>query len=333
MAFLLQKTGAILRTGRVAMVLPLQKQTLYPPTRVPSNNNILQLRHHRTYMDVKTRPSHSGMFEKTRPQPPPKDDVTWFSTYFYRAALAMGWVYACTEYVVDLTICEGPSMEPTLHSSGEVIMVDKWSVRRYGMEGGSCVGQDRAQAAQKLQQQQQQQQATNEDDDDEVWYAPRISVTDLERERPLSWWDSWKHVRSPLSVGDVVVVQHLNRKGNVCKRVVGLPGDQVLLMTDMGRREPLTVVPDGHIWLEGDNPANSTDSRTYGAVPAALLVGRVLARIWPIRGKAWMRRGSPPRHDPPSLAASASTVLPAGYDGQRIVKSLVGTTKNEDEES
>ncbi|XP_041365569.1 mitochondrial inner membrane protease subunit 1-like [Gigantopelta aegis] len=41
------------------------------------------------------------------------------------------------------------------------------------------------------------------------------------------------------------------------------------------------VVPRGHVWLEGDNKDNSTDSRTYGPVPYALLRSRVFFKIWP----------------------------------------------------
>jgi hypothetical protein len=41
------------------------------------------------------------------------------------------------------------------------------------------------------------------------------------------------------------------------------------------------VVPDGHVWLQGDNESNSTDSRHYGPVPEALVKGIVIARIWP----------------------------------------------------
>lgn len=34
-------------------------------------------------------------------------------------------------------------------------------------------------------------------------------------------------------------------------------------------------------WVEGDNAARSDDSRTFGAVPDALVLARVLARWWP----------------------------------------------------
>lgn len=40
-------------------------------------------------------------------------------------------------------------------------------------------------------------------------------------------------------------------------------------------------VPDGHVWLVGDNLPWSRDSREYGPVPMGLIVGKVLAKAWP----------------------------------------------------
>ncbi|WWC66372.1 signal peptidase I [Kwoniella pini CBS 10737] len=40
-------------------------------------------------------------------------------------------------------------------------------------------------------------------------------------------------------------------------------------------------IPKGHVWLVGDNLSNSTDSRKYGPVPVAMVKGKVLARIYP----------------------------------------------------
>ena len=77
------------------------------------------------------------------------------------------------------------------------------------------------------------------------------------------------------------------------------PGEQVLARRGVPprpgavvviRREGRYVVKrvvrrtgDGGVWVEGDNAAVSTDSRTYGAVPAADVVGEVRWRCWPPR--------------------------------------------------
>ena len=38
-------------------------------------------------------------------------------------------------------------------------------------------------------------------------------------------------------------------------------------------------IPKGHVWLQGDNTLNSTDSRAYGPVPYNLLQGRVFLKV------------------------------------------------------
>jgi signal peptidase I len=63
----------------------------------------------------------------------------------------------------------------------------------------------------------------------------------------------------------------------------GLSGRSPPLLPPPRRRVPplaanAVVVPPGHVWLEGDNAVNSTDSRYYGPVPAALVKGRVVVR-------------------------------------------------------
>ena len=46
----------------------------------------------------------------------------------------------------------------------------------------------------------------------------------------------------------------------------------------------LKSVEETGIWLLGDNPAESTDSRQWGAVPMKLLIGEVVSRL--PRGKS-----------------------------------------------
>ncbi|KAL6772403.1 hypothetical protein ACKKBG_A30100 [Auxenochlorella protothecoides x Auxenochlorella symbiontica] len=96
-----------------------------------------------------------------------------------------------------------------------------------------------------------------------------------------------------IKVGDVVVARSVqNVRHIVIKRVLGLEGDVVPLPgSTTGRR--VAVVPKGHVWLQGDNFHNSTDSRTYGPVPYALLQGRVFLKIWPPQDAGWVRSGIP----------------------------------------
>lgn len=76
--------------------------------------------------------------------------------------------------------------------------------------------------------------------------------------------------------GDIIVSKSpSNPKQYICKRILALPGDKV--------RKGFTsqVVPLGHVWLEGDNKPNSTDSRDYGPVPIGLIRSKAVCRIFP----------------------------------------------------
>lgn len=79
-----------------------------------------------------------------------------------------------------------------------------------------------------------------------------------------------------VKAGDVVVAGSILKPGvHVCKRILGADGEMVWT----GDR--WTAVPVGHVWLQGDNPDESLDSREYGPVPKAMIRGRVLWKIWP----------------------------------------------------
>uniref|UniRef100_T1JDW9 Mitochondrial inner membrane protease subunit n=1 Tax=Strigamia maritima TaxID=126957 RepID=T1JDW9_STRMM len=74
--------------------------------------------------------------------------------------------------------------------------------------------------------------------------------------------------------GDVIVARSPSNPHHfICKRVIGVPGDRI--------QSHLTTsyVPRGHVWLEGDNKTNSTDSRVYGAVPVALIRGKAMFKV------------------------------------------------------
>ncbi|GKY97988.1 hypothetical protein MPSEU_000756900 [Mayamaea pseudoterrestris] len=270
----------------------------------------------RNLMDARKRPSHSQMYDKNgnfiqQPTAGLTNDSSMSNTYYAmllatRALQAGCLVYCITEYVCDITLCEGPSMFPTILSEGEIILLKKW-VRN--MENGP-IGEERSRLARQQQVEFEQQTGLVDE-----WHAPVVSVSNVPSPSLIECFNEILF-NSTLAVGDVVVVQHPLRKGNVCKRILGLPGDQVIQ-----HGGSLLIVPDGHLWVEGDNPNNSSDSRAYGPVPASLVIGRVLLRLWPLRGDAWMKRGGRPK-ETAEQANSGGSVLPAGYEGQRITKVL-----------
>jgi Signal peptidase, peptidase S26 len=72
--------------------------------------------------------------------------------------------------------------------------------------------------------------------------------------------------------GDVVVVEHPERPGlEMVKRVVSVSGYRAPDGTDLVDR----------VWVEGDEPSSSTDSRSLGALPAESVRGRVVLVWWP----------------------------------------------------
>lgn len=87
--------------------------------------------------------------------------------------------------------------------------------------------------------------------------------------------------------GDIIIAKcPTNPKQYICKRVTGLPGDQV--RTGFISTE---IVPRGHVWLEGDNASNSFDSRAYGPVPQGLIRSRAVMKVWPLSGVCMLTKG------------------------------------------
>lgn len=130
----------------------------------------------------------------------------------------------------------------------------------------------------------------------------------------------------PLALGDIVVaISPRDPEKHVCKRIVGLPGDCILLdprtpepssdlvessadssdadadagvsavdhdqppnMAATESKQGYITVPPGHVFLCGDNLSNSTDSRHYGPVPMGLIKGKIIAKLWP--QQRWLHR-------------------------------------------
>jgi mitochondrial inner membrane protease subunit 1 len=116
-----------------------------------------------------------------------------------------------------------------------------------------------------------------------------------------SIWSPWYRCGRGLRVGDIVHARSPVHEGRmVGKRVIGMPGDYVVRDESMSggvggvgvngegeetRGEPTMVqVPEGHVWLAGDNLAWSRDSRFYGPVPMGLIRAKTL---WHVTGFTW----------------------------------------------
>ncbi|CCE62534.1 hypothetical protein TPHA_0C03820 [Tetrapisispora phaffii CBS 4417] len=89
-------------------------------------------------------------------------------------------------------------------------------------------------------------------------------------------------------LGDcIVAVKPTDPNHRVCKRITGMPGDYILVdPSDSIYREksdsdePFNTyikVPNGHVWVTGDNLAHSLDSRTYNSIPMGLIKGKIVA--------------------------------------------------------
>lgn len=117
--------------------------------------------------------------------------------------------------------------------------------------------------------------------------------------------------------GDIVVFPYPeDPRSNYIKRVVGLPGETIeirdghIYVDGEPVREPFTVahnpyvtidsplapygkgpfkVPEGKLFVLGDNSGNSKDSRFWGFVDIELVKGKAFFIYWPPSRVAWLR--------------------------------------------
>ena len=98
--------------------------------------------------------------------------------------------------------------------------------------------------------------------------------------------------------GDIIVFHFpLNPDEELVKRIIGLPGDQVVvrdglvyvngqqLSEDYISHAPVYTgewtVTEGHLFVLGDNRNNSNDSKDWGLLPQENVVGKAILIYWP----------------------------------------------------
>jgi len=112
--------------------------------------------------------------------------------------------------------------------------------------------------------------------------------------------DHFSYMFADVGRGDIVVLKYpLDPSVDYIKRVIGLPGDEVLLedgevwVNGEPIDEPYVDAPDpmtrmrvrvkpAHYFVLGDNRRRSCDSREFGLVPKDYVRGKVEVRVWPL---------------------------------------------------
>lgn len=153
-----------------------------------------------------------------------------------RIALWLGLVVLTPMYVFDIDMPRGPSMLPTIHSLGDIVL---------------------------------------------IWYLPTIKyrVGDVVQCR-ISMKTILKDDESSSNNETRCVIKRIVRIENHDKRtdIQGGLDEFDKDKTNQGRK----------FWIEGDCPEYSRDSRHYGPISESCISGKVVMRLWPLRGNKWL---------------------------------------------
>ena len=175
------------------------------------------------FLKDKRRPTRAELLAFLKPN---KEELLE-TAHFVGGVFAVGSImHIWVTYVCNVTMVIGPSMLPTFHTAGDIVLSDAISPRFTGY-----------------------------------------------------------------TVGDVVIAKSpTDPKKQVCKRIRAREGDVVKIPTTENGvyKYKQCSIPPGHVWLQGDNPNNSTDSRQYGPVPITMLKYRILCRVFPFTSVGWV---------------------------------------------
>lgn len=213
-----------------------------------------------------------------------------------------GCITHCTfEYIGDFVVCVGPSMEPTL-TTNNVLITDRITPRLAKLQRGDIIIT---------------KSPTNPVQHvckriigmpgDRIMTRASFNLNPLSNTYTIYTTvlpnastnvEPEQHKLSPKSKQHYEALAKLREKvdfvsHSVEEPRVNSPQEQPQHSTvdlhgmeeETSHQEPRTsivTVPRGHLWIEGDNVQNSSDSRNYGPVPIGLVKSRAVCRLWPL---------------------------------------------------
>jgi signal peptidase I len=108
--------------------------------------------------------------------------------------------------------------------------------------------------------------------------------------------------------GDIIVFRSLLAPEDLIKRVIGLPGDVIMVENGVVTINRITVnepfiaapplysgtweVPPGNLFVLGDNRNDSSDSHSWNYLPIENVVGKAVLVYWPFSNFMVLRHGN-----------------------------------------
>lgn len=200
-----------------------------------------------------------------------KDIIEWIVCILIAFVLAL----VIKHYLITPTIVQQVSMYPTLEHNDRLLL-NRWVVTTKGeIKKGDIV----------------------------TFEAPTkkyIDSSEINKDMPVAVYD--REINSIFSKFFYYVLE-VNKESYI-KRVIGVSGDHVYIdensnvfVNDEKLEETYirsgcetkrtgnfydVVVPEGYVFLMGDNRDHSDDSRRFGCIPLDKIEGRVVCRFWPL---------------------------------------------------
>lgn len=168
---------------------------------------------------------------------------SWISTGSY-ALRAVCFVHIVHTYVYEFTETRGESMLPTLAATNDYVHAIKTYKDGKGCQIGDCIVA-----------------AKPSDPDHRVCKRITGMPGDIILVDP--------------SVNSELLGSANNDKGLPSKKQVSESGGE--LADDHEAFDSFIKVPEGHVWVTGDNLSHSLDSRTYNSLPMGLIKGKIVA--------------------------------------------------------